>query len=254
MNMKVKLTLSLACVCMLASVAQAEITPTVGFSLDYYGKYVWRGQNLVSDPVLQPGASIGLGNLSFGIWGSMQTTDIQGEKNSFTEVDYSIDYSAEVPGIEGLGYSIGAICYDFPKVTGAASETYEVYFGLSLDTLLSPSFTYYYDYDDAMSSYVTFGIGHSISDIFGEGSGVSADLSASLGWGAKKYNNWYWGVNDSGFNDLTLGAAFPFAVGPVSITPSINYVILTDSDIKASNTYDTDNEYFFAGIGASIEF
>jgi len=63
MNMKVKLALSLACIIVTTSVAQAELTPTVGFSLDYNGKYVWRGQNLTDEPVLQPGASIGLGFL-----------------------------------------------------------------------------------------------------------------------------------------------------------------------------------------------
>ena len=256
MNMKVKLSLSLACICMLASVTQAEITPTVGFSVDYYGKYVWRGQQIVDDPVLQPGASIGLGNLSFGIWGSMDTTNINGEKNAFTEVDYSIDYSDEVAGVEGLGYSVGLICYDFPESEADGGlQTYEAYLGLSLDTFLSPSLTYYYDFDDVDSSYVSVGIGHSIADILGEGSGVSADLSASVGWGAKKYNNSYWSVNESAFNDITLGASFPFSVGPVGITPSLNYVILADSDIKNSTNFrGPNNNFFFAGIGASIEF
>jgi len=249
--MKVKLALNLACIFVTASVAHAELTPTVGFSLDYNGKYVWRGQNLTDDPVLQPGATIGLGNLTLGIWGNLETTTVNGERDNFTEVDYSLDYSDSIPGSEILGFSVGLINYDFPE---ADAQTYEVYAGLSVDTFLSPSVTYYYDYDDVDSSYVSVGIGHSIADILGEESGVSADLSASLGWGAKKYNQFYWGANDSALNDLALGAAFPFAVGPVTVTPSLNYIMLVDSDIKSTNAYSTDNEYFFAGIGVSMEF
>lgn len=251
MNIKARLAVSLICICMLGSVAHAEITPTVGFSLDYFGKYVWRGQDVTDEPVLQPSTTIGLGNLSLGIWGNLETTNVNNEKNAFTEVDYTLDYSDAVPGVEGLGYSVGLIAYDFPE---AGSQTYEAYFGLSADTLLSPSVTVYYDYDDVDSFYVSAGVGHSLPDILGPDSGVSADLSASLGWGAKKYNNGYWGVNSSALNDLTLGAAFPFAAGPVTVTPSLNYIILTDSDIKGSNAFNADNEYFFAGIGIAMEF
>ncbi len=254
MKMRVKLAFIAVFVLMIASVAQAEIeiTPTVGFSVDYNGKYVWRGQNVTDDPVLQPSTSIGLGNLTLGVWGNMETTSVNGEKNALTEVDYTIDYSASVPGTEELGYSVGLINYDFP--TGTA-QTYELYLGLSLDTLLSPSFTYYYDYDDVKSSYVSVGIGHSMADILGEGSGVSADLSASLGWGAKKYNNAYWGVNESAVNDIAFAAAFPFPAGPVTVTPSLNYIILSDSSIKGSTNFGgPTSDLFFAGIGASIEF
>jgi len=252
MNMMRKLVLSLALGFTLTSAAQAEIDPTVDLSVDYNGKYVWRGQNLTDDPVLQPSASIGLGNLTLGIWGNLETTNVNGEKSAYTEVDYTIDYSDSVPEVEGLGYSVGIISYDFPE---AGAQTYEAYLGLSLDTLLSPGFTYYYDYDDVDSSYVSFGIGHSIPNVLGEDSGVSADLSASLGWGAKKYNNAYWGVEKSAVNDIALGAAFPFAVGPVTVTPSLNYILLADSDIKGSTNFGgPTDDLFFAGIGVSMEF
>jgi hypothetical protein len=251
MSMKARVAISFAYFIVTTSVTHAELTPTVGLSLDYNGKYVWRGQNLSDDPAVQPGASIGLGNLTLGIWGTMDTTNINGEDDNFTEVDYTLDYSDAVPGSEILGYSVGLINYDFPQ---ADTQTYEVYLGLSLDTFLNPSVTYYYDYDDVDSSYVSAGIAHSIADIFGEESGVSMDLSASLGWGASGYNQFYWGSNDSALNDLALGAAFPFSVGPVTVTPTANYVVLVDSDIKSSDAYDTDSDYFFAGIGVSMEF
>ena len=42
----------------------------IGFELtaDYFGKYIWRGQNLSDDPVFQPGISATYGNLTAGIW------------------------------------------------------------------------------------------------------------------------------------------------------------------------------------------
>ena len=220
------------------------------FTADYNGKYIWRGQNLDDDPAFQPGISASFNGFTAGVWGSMETTDIFGNKGEFTEVDYYVDYSADVPGIEGLGFSVGAIYYDFPNTT--LLSTTEVYWGLSLDTFLSPSVTFYHDVDEAEGLYISAGIGHSID--LGEDSPVSIDLGASYGWGDSSYNNYYWGLDKSLSNDILLSAAFPFEVGGWSVTPSVNYSILVDSDIKDSDVYSPDNSEFYVGIGLSKGF
>jgi hypothetical protein len=217
---------------------------------DYNGKYVWRGQNLDDDPAFQPGFSATYEGFTFGIWGSMETTSINNNSGEFTEVDHYIDYSADVPGVDGLGFSVGLVFYDFPGTT--VPRTTEFYWGLSLDAPLSPSVTFNHDIDEADGLYVSVGIGHSIE--LGEESPVAIDLSASYGWGDRSYNQYYWGLSDDSANDIALSAAIPFEIGGWSINPSINYVALASSDIKNTNAYGTDNDLFYVGIGFSKGF
>ena len=89
---------------------------------DFVGKYIWRGQNLSYDPVFQPGLNISSNGLTAGIWGNMDLTNINGNKGDFSELDYSLDYSAAFPGIEAVGYSVGVIYYDFDKVFKKAAQ------------------------------------------------------------------------------------------------------------------------------------
>lgn len=226
----------------------------VEFTVDYFGKYVWRGQNLSDDPVFQPGMSLGYGGLTFGIWGNLETTDINRNSGEFTEVDQYLDYSADVPGLEGLGFSLGLIYYDFPGTL--YPRTAEVYWGLSLDAPLSPSVTFNHDIDEADGLYVSVGLGHSMEKILelGPEAPVAMELSANYGWADRSYNQYYWGLNDSGANDLTLSASFPFEVAGWTVNPSINYVALIDNDIKKTNAYGTDDDLFFVGIGLSKGF
>ena len=129
----------------------------------------------------------------------------------------------------------------------------------SYDTFLSPSITFYHDIDEAEGLYISAGIEHSID--LGEDAPFGIDLGASIGWGDDNYNEYYWidsitglPIDSSGFNDLLLSASFPFEIGGVSITPSVNYSVLLDSDIKDSDCYSTSSDEFFVGIGLSMAF
>jgi hypothetical protein len=50
----------------------------VDVTIDFYSKYVWRGQNLVDDWVLQPGVSSTFGNFTLGVWGNVDMTKKSG--------------------------------------------------------------------------------------------------------------------------------------------------------------------------------
>ena len=124
----------LVAVCILAcgtGVASAEDGIELELTGDYLSKYIWRGQNLDDDNVFQTGLSAGYGGLTMSIWGSLELTNINGNNNELTEVDYSLDYSGDFPGLSGVGYSVGLIYYDFPNTQ--AKDTTEVYWGLSFD-------------------------------------------------------------------------------------------------------------------------
>ena len=252
------LSTTIICAAMLIAAGTAlaeDIESKLEFNLsaDFFGKYVWRGQNLNDDPVFQPGASVTYEGLTAGVWGNLDLTSINGESGEFTEVDYFLDYSADVPGVEGVGFSVGIINYHFPSVAG---DTTELYWGFSFDTLLSPSITVYHDIDQVDGTYASLAIGHTFEDIFTleSGESVGLELSASLGYADSDYNTAYWGVNSSKANDLTTSIAIPFEIAGISVTPSLNYVTLLSDTMRATDSYDTSSDYFFAGISFSKSF
>ena len=243
--------------------AGADEEVTVGVSADFFEKYVWRGQHLVDDWVFQPGVSVGYGGWTASFWGNMDLTNENTANGEFSEIDLTLDYSASIPGIDILGYSVGYIHYDFP-VRGFADDTSELYAGLSLDVPASPSLTLYYDLDEVKEgTYISFGVGHSFENVFELGSDtpVGVDLSASLGWANSDYNKIYWGAKPDGSaiggatNDLVLTLAFPFQLAGFDVTASLNYVTLMNDDIRKTDAYGRGrDDSFYAGIGFAKEF
>lgn len=243
--------------------AEDEEKVTVGVSSDYFGKYVWRGQDLVDDWVFQPGVSVGYGGLTASFWGNLELTDDNGHNGEMSEIDLTLDYSGQFPGIDILGYSVGTIHYDFP-VNGGANDTSEIYAGLSLDVPASPSVTVYYDVDEVKDgAYISFSVGHSFEQVFNISSDtpVGLDLSATLGWANSDYNKIYWGTRPDGsnigseLNDLVLSVALPFELAGFDVTASVNYITLVNDDIRKTDTYGKGNDdMLFAGIGFAKEF
>ncbi|MHC5182351.1 MAG: TorF family putative porin [Planctomycetota bacterium] len=219
-------------------------------SADFFSKYVWRGIVVTDDWVFQPGASFTYGGLTAGVWGNVDMTDENGEEWEFIEYDYYVDYSGNLT--DSLSYSLGYIYYKFPGL----EDTYEFYGGLSYDTILSPSITWYYDADAVEGSYVAFGLGHSVDEIakLSDDISMGMDIGLNIGWGDSDYNDAYWSGADAGdgFNDLTLSFAFPIPIGSWTVSPSLNYMTLLDSDVRDSA--GDDDDAFFAGISLSTSF
>jgi hypothetical protein len=223
------------------------------FTADYVSKYIWRGQNLTDDPVFQPGLSASYKGLTASIWGNLETTSVNNNSGEFTELDYTIDYSGDVPGIEGIGYSIGLINYHFPSVVG---DTTEFYWGLNFDLPLSPSITAYHDIDEIKGTYASIGLSHSIEKVaeLWPDTPVGMEIAAAIAWGSSGYNDGYWGVDESKLNDLTLSLSFPVDIGGWTLVPSLNYITLLSDEIRDSDAYDTDSDYFLVSIGLSKSF
>ena len=221
---------------------------------DFIGKYIWRGQNLSDDPVFQPGLSASYKGLTAAIWGNLELTNINGNSGDFPEADYSLDYSAALPGIEEVGYSVGVIYYDFPGT--ATKDTTEIYWGLNFDLSLSPSVTVYHDIDEAEGSYISLAFGHSLEKVaeLGPDLPVGMEIGASTGWGSSSYNKYYWGTDQSKLNDLAFSVSFPIEIAGWTVAPSLNYITLLSDDIRNTGAYGTDSDFFFAGISLSKSF
>ena len=233
-----------------------QLPDGIGFEVtaDYFGKYIWRGQNISDDPVFQPGASLSWNGFTAAWWGSVDTTKINGNNGEFIEHDWSLDYSGDVPFVEGVGFSAGVINYYFPSL----EDTTEVYLGFGFDLPLSPSVTVYWDVDDIKGTYASFGLGHSIEKIAEPTPDmpIGMDIGASLGWGSASYNKGYWGstVKSSKLNDLALSVSFPVEIRGWAVAPSLNYVTLVNGKVSDSDAFNQASDYFFAGIGVSKSF
>jgi len=220
----------------------------------YLGKYIWRGQNIDDDPVLQSSITASYENLTAAIWSNLELTNINGNSGDFSEIDYSLDYSAALPGMEGVEYSVGSIYYDFPGT--ATKDTTEVYWGINFDLPANPSITVYHDVDEAEGTYVSLAIGHSVEKVteLVPDVPVGMEVGASLGWGSGSYNKYYWGTDQSKINDLTLSASFPVEIGGWTVAPSLNYATLLSDDIRNTDAYGTDSDFFFADVSFSKKF
>ena len=54
--------------------------------------------------------------------------------------------------------------------------------------------------------------------------------------------------------DFSLSVSFPMEVAGWTVAPSLNYVTLLSDDIRDTDTYGTDSDYFFCGVSLSKSF
>jgi len=218
---------------------------------DYFTKYIWRGQNLNDESVFQPSVSLSRNGFTASVWGNLDLTDENQNSGEFTELDYSIDYSASVPCINGVSFSVGALYYDFPHTD--SEPTTEVYGGLNFDLPLTPYIKLYRDVQVINGSYLQVGIGHSIEKLrqFSNNCYCGLQIGSSIGYGSSQYNKDYFDIDSRKLNDWTLSAAIPFCIGAWTIKPSISYSTMLSDTIRKA-TEKSDN--FWAGLTVSVEF
>jgi hypothetical protein len=236
--------------------AAEEQVVKFGFSADYYSKYIWRGQNIDGKSVLQPATSASAYGFTGSIWGNVDLTNRSAtapdNEWEFSEFDYTLDYTAAVPEVDWLNFSVGTIYYRFPNT--AYDPTTEIYGGLSLNGVpLSPSFKWYRDVDEIKGSYFQFGVGHTFEKLaeWSDKCYCGLQLGASIGWANSAYNNGYFGVDGGHPNDLTLSTGLCVQIDSWMVRPSVNYSTLLSDEIR-DGTEKSDN--IWMGIGLSTSF
>ncbi len=235
-----------------------------GVSADYYSKYVSRGQNVNDESVFQPSFYLSKYGFTGSIWANQDLTDELDNGGNITEVDYTLDYTAAIPGIDGIDWSIGVIYYEFPNTT--SDSTTEVYVGASpsctcgeadkghcLTCLIAPSFKVYRDIDETEGTYYQFGIGHTFEKITKLKNECYShlELGASVGYGDSKYNKACFGQDTDKINDLTLTAGVPTCFGSWTLKPSINYSTLLSDTIRGGRE---NNDNLWGGVSVSCDF
>ena len=208
------------------------------YQLTFTSRYIWRGfdMNPPNKPVLQPSITFDFGKsgIALNLWGSFSF-----ENKQVNETDLTLSYTFKTP--ESYSLSVGFTHYGwyFAKPFKLKNNTsQEVYISAGLPkAFLNPKVTVYYDFNNGDGTYVVLALAHSLK----LSEKLVTDLSASLG-----YNGRQW-INQSGFSDLNFGAAVPFNLDKVTISPFINITFILMDAVNPG----IDNELT---IGASLWF
>ncbi len=209
-----------------------ETKATGSASVSIMSSYVWRGFQLSDNEfVIQPSAEISYKGFSLNLWSDYNTGFDPGDLD---ETDITLDYSGS---FNKLGYSIGYIYYAFDNQL-VGEDTQEIYLGLSYDTLLSPSFTVYRDFDEVESTYLIFSIGHDFK--------VNDKLSLSSGASISYY---FYDDSEDDWQNLELSLSGSMPLAPFSVEPSIAYSF----GLYAGDFGNVDDEVY-GGITVSLNF
>jgi hypothetical protein len=221
-------------VALMAAVFAAS--PAVAFEgsadayIGVYNDYVWRGWNFTDmgldagengDFVVQGGTDVSFDNFTVSFWFNAN------EDLDVNEVDIVLDYSTDITDLVSM--SVGNILYE---VEGFVTN--ELYAGVGLGTILEPSLTLYYDYDEFSGAYVVdTAVGHSydISDV----------ISASVGALARYADD---GEDYSCMHNGELSAGVDFALTE-SITLSGSALYSTPLSDEADDDAGLDDETVF---------
>lgn len=232
-----------------------EIKKSGYASVDVMSNYVWRGQKLSNSWVVQPSVGINYGAFGINIWSNYDSdrTEVTSGDSSghgkITETDITLTYTHSIDKLTLTG---GYIYYALE----GAKDTQELYISASYDTLLSPSITVYYDYDEGKGAFIIAGIGHTFP--------VSKDIGIKLGATAS-YNirNKVMGFDGDGkrftnlYNaELSASMAIPVYKN-ISLTPKIAYSFPLSNDAKAaikSVSDDGKKNILYGGINLTLNF
>ncbi len=249
----------------LAAHAEEADAAALSASLDVpvLSAYVWRGQVLNDEPVLQPTFTISKGGFSINWWGSFNLTDnVTGDDLEFSEHDITVSYDFSCP-LTGAGVTIGVVNYDFPNVgltdaegnLSLVNDTREAFISYGFgDVLLAPTLNVYYDFKEAEGFYGSIGISHSIAI----DDTISLDLGASLGGATSDWGDFYFGKAE-GLTDYSVSLSVPVAISDsLSITPGVAYSALLGDAKDAvdgnSSLYYGEKEYVVGSLKLSYTF
>lgn len=213
-------------------------------SVDVLTNYVWRGQNLADDGVVQPSLTSTKDNLSLNVWSNY---DLKRNRNN--EVDVTLNYSVET---EGLSIDAGYIYYSLKD----ADDTQELYLSAALEMYLAPTMTLYFDFDEGDGAFLVMSIGHDV--VIDESSSLHFGASASLnienkvmGLDSKndEFTNWY---------NSEITASYTTSIAKnIILEPKLAYSFAISHDGEyaiRSASVDNDDKEFYAGVNLTMNF
>lgn len=207
-------------------------------------KYVWRGIVVTDGTVFQPAVTAAWRGLSLNVWGNYDLDNVNSTDYRFTEADYTLDFTLP---LRNFSLSLGSIVYDFPN-TGYHPTT-ELYLGVSRQSFLNPSLTFYKDIDEADGGYLLLNFGHSFPL---ENRPVSIDFQTGVGFCTAHDNRFYYHASGTAMTDFHLGVSVPITAHEnLAIVPGLYYSTLLDSAIRSAAA-KPDNIIFSLSLSTSF--
>jgi hypothetical protein len=219
----------------------AEAAVTSGSASVYVmSSYMWRGFELHEDTAVQPSVGITYGGFGANLWSDYNTGP--GEA---AETDLTLNYSFSA---NKFSFDTGYIYYGLD----GAEDTQELYLTVGYDTILSPSLTVYYDFDEGDGAFIVASIGHS----FGITEKISLDLAASASYNAESE---YSIGNYSDFHNADISASLSIPVNDtILISPMMAYSFALSDDAEAAieslSADGNESDFLYGGLNMTLSF
>jgi hypothetical protein len=262
-------------VALLFSAIPLKAQTEVGIDLGLFSSYVWRGVTTTNKPVIQPAAylSVPVGNASvtLGAWSNIDlgkyddpTDDISesgggsgfnlSEVDPYAEVSFPVGKTTLTGGVLGYVYPNSDSAPNSSGLTTGDANTVEIYGKLGVDAPLSPELSVYYDVNKVKGAYIEGAVSYSLaaSEDISVNLGALAGFNAGRGIPDDPLSDEISNYEDDGFTHLDLSAGLPFALGTVSITPVVHFVVNGDARTKATSPTDLNEDVkLWGGVSLS---
>lgn len=220
---------------------EEEKSWSLDLAVDYADTYVFRGVNLLGDEgVLQPHAALGIGNFNIWYWGYFG--DQPDSNRKYNENDFGVDYTFAIG--DKVSLTAGALTYIYDKDVEEGLgflDTYEWYVVASLDVPLSPTISYYRDFDEVDGGYLSIGVSHGW-----ELGKISPTVSLSAGFDFH-YNNK--DASNGEFNDILIGLDLPW-----QITDAFSLHVLGQHSLAQKAIEDFQDDETVVTVGGAYSF
>jgi len=211
----------------------------ISSSATLVSRYIWRGFDTVPNnkPTLQPSVTLRLGEsgLCFTLWSAFALVD-----TNFVELDFIMGYDKAISKDFSLCTGVGYFTFpSHPHYPDKNSTSPEIYLGTTFDFIpFSPGLTAYYDFNLGDGLYATLGLQKSFPLL-----GKVLCSNFLLGYTTQYQNIWV----EPGFSDLCFRLSTDFVFKGLTLTPSLNYVIVP---------YETINkeDEIWGGLSINYDF
>lgn len=239
--------MKLRSVLFLVVMACLSVTPALALdvegsaSLGVYDKYLWRGIDLSdSTAVTQGAAELSAGGFTLGVWANAQLgTDGAYDGGEINEVDVTLEYGFDLG--EMLSLTVGNVTYLLKDL----NDTNEAYVGATVNTLLSPTLTVYWDWDEAKENGLFYSA--AVSHTFEPCSHTGINLGALVSYNDESD----YSVGDySDWHNYELSVSVDLKpIENLTITPSLLYSSPISDEAK-----DAIDSEWLAGVNLSYGF
>jgi opacity protein-like surface antigen len=233
------------CLAGMVSSAMADDSISADVYLGMYNKYVFRGIDLSQNKwVSQFGADLSYKGFTLSYWSNLLTKGFQGNPDGFkagdiTETDITLNYTYTPECAPVVTFNAGNTFYSLEGL----NDTNELYLKTTVNTLLSPTLSIYWDYDQAHYAglYYTLGVSHS----FELTKKLGLDLGALI-----SYNQSNWStsgnVDDNTWNDYELSTGLNYAItDKLSASASYTYSNALSHKARVVSTISDESLYGF---------